>query len=81
MAIGFTGNGGVLTVEGNYAAWREAQATPQPAKPSPTPKPKIAAPATPEPARPVSYANSKEQNKARARATDAVEKAERAVQT
>ncbi|MBC7808418.1 MAG: ABC-F family ATP-binding cassette domain-containing protein [Akkermansiaceae bacterium] len=75
--IGFVGNGSVLTVEGNYAAWREAQATPHPPKAPPTPKPKIAAPAAiAEPVRPV----SREQGKARAKAQDAVEKAERAVQ-
>ena len=80
--LGLTGDGGSLFVEGNYAAWREAVTTP-PTQPDHTPKPKIPVPAaeTRDPRPPTTSLNARDLSKARVKAREAVEKAERNVQT
>ncbi len=78
--LGFLGDGKSLFVEGNYAAWREAQSVPVAQRAASVPRPKMEIAAPSASVAPVQRGNSREQNKARARAQEAVEKAERAVQ-
>ena len=76
--LGFTGDGNALFVEGNYAAWREETQKPVAQKMASVPKPKNdLASLPPVPPRP----SNRGDGKARAKAQDAVAKAERAVQT
>ena len=78
--LGLTGKGDSLFIEGNYAAWREALAAP-PINETHTPKPKIGVPATPETRNPRPELSARELSKMRVKAQEAVEKAERTVQT
>ncbi len=82
--LGLTGhNGGAAFVEGNYAAWREAQEAQQTSPAAKTPHvPKAKTVITPIPASPVSPSlSARELSKARIKTREAVEKAERRVQT
>ena len=79
--LGLTGNGGAIFCEGNYAAWREVQEarTALPAlKDSKAANARTAV--SPPPAVPSSL-NARDLSKARIKAREAVEKAERGVQT
>lgn len=77
--LGFTGNGKTTFVEGNYAAWREAQEK-KSAVVGTTTKAKSPAPTPVAPSTSTSSLSARDLSKARARAKDAVEKAERVVQ-
>lgn len=80
--LGFTGDGGALQVEGNYAAWREAREA-QTAPPPVPPKAKVpvlSTPAVQTRSNGTSPASSFGNSKARVKAAAAVEKAERTVQ-
>jgi ATP-binding cassette subfamily F protein 3 len=77
--LGLTGDGGAVLAEGNYAAWREAQ-QPKVAAPKPAPKPKMEAVPVAVTAKPPTQLSARELSKARVRAKEAVERAERGVQ-
>jgi ATP-binding cassette subfamily F protein 3 len=76
--LALTGDGGAAFVEGNYADWRESQEEAQ--TPSPTPKIKDIPVSAPESAPSHPTMSAHELSKARIKARDVVEKAERLVQ-
>lgn len=78
--LGLTGEGGAVFVEGNYAAWREAQETATMQAPLPKAKSIVSSARLPAPASPPPL-SARDLSKARIKARDAVEKTERDVQT
>jgi ATPase subunit of ABC transporter with duplicated ATPase domains len=70
--LGLTGDGGAVFAEGNYATWREAQQDTRTAPPAARTVAAVPPPPT---------VSARDLSKARIKAREAVERAERAVQT